>query len=648
MNARNPEVQTGGRPRFRRYQPGASVNGPARRDRTFFSTAFEQEWESGEEWSEAPQASLALLNRSLERGLFSGAAVRSIRRDVFPVSSNGTEFSFKANHQFHSIHAVSARYALSRGGVNNEVHGIDNFAERSARASSLTADHSFVAEWVAVPRPHLVHDARAQVASRSVELTPNSRGAMLEIPGVLTLGQAYSLDAERSENHYQFVDSLSIAAGHHQIGIGATVHSVTLQSRLANRFGGIYIFPTVEAFTAGRPDVFIQAFGDPRTRYSTLPAGVWMQDRWQPLPGLTIDAGLRWDRQALPAPVPGPARNWSPRLGLAWRPSAQAPWVLRAGAGLFYDRFPLAFLNDAIQKDGVHGFEQYAFGDAAARVFSMALGGTLPQPVDGAARSRYRAAADFPATYSRKITAGVERSLGAQTTVSIEWLSVRGFHLPRVRRVGDTLLEQSARSAYSGATITLHRRMSKELMYLFAYSAGRTWDDASDYDEHPRNPPDLRPEWARSRQHQAHRLVASGLYELQEESFPRWLQEPLDHVTIAPIVTAGTGRPIRALDSTDTLRTGAYPISARPFGLGRNPFDSPAAVSVDLRIMKGFPVLGRAMLLFAAESFNLLNHSNPLRVSPFYAAAGQRLSSYGTPVETLHARQIQFSLSLEY
>lgn len=41
FNARNPEVKIDQKPEFHRVQPGVSVNGPARKDRTFFSTAFE-------------------------------------------------------------------------------------------------------------------------------------------------------------------------------------------------------------------------------------------------------------------------------------------------------------------------------------------------------------------------------------------------------------------------------------------------------------------------------------------------------------------------------------------------------------------------------------------------------------------------------
>jgi hypothetical protein len=48
------------------------------------------------------------------------------------------------------------------------------------------------------------------------------------------------------------------------------------------------------------------------------------------------------------------------------------------------------------------------------------------------------------------------------------------------------------------------------------------------------------------------------------------------------------------------------------------------------------------------ETFNLTNHTNPLRVSPYYAAGSEKLTSYGAPVETQNPRQVQFMVQLEY
>jgi len=133
----------------------------------------------------------------------------------------------------------------------------------------------------------------------------------------------------------------------------------------------------------------------------------------------------------------------------------------------------------------------------------------------------------------------------------------------------------------------------------------------------------------------------------------QWMPEPireaLDKISFAPIFSTGSGRPINALDSTDALRTGAYPITARPFGLPRNPFFSPRTTTLDLRVMKTFPVHNnRAVLQIGFEAFNLANHTNAARVSQFYAAGGDRLGSYGHEIETLNARQVQFMIQFEF
>jgi len=645
LNARNPEAETSRRPRFRRRQPGVSLMGPLRRDRTFFAWALEHEQESSEEWSSAPEE---LSASPLAHGLYRG---------LFPAGAAETGFSFKADHQAGTQHSLSARYAFSRGRIRGDVQDTDNFAERSARGSSLTVDHSLVGGWIWVPTPHLVSDLRVQLARRSVELRPNARGPLMEIPGLLSFGQSYRLDGDRAEDHFELREALHLAAGPNQLSLGANLHAVRLDARLANRFAGVFIFPTLEDWRLARPDVYLRAFGDPRTHYGTLPLGAWIQERRQLGAGLTLEAGLRYDRQWLPGDFPESGGNLAPRLGVAWRPRGRGPYVVRAGLGWFYDRYPLAFLNEALQKNGQAAFEQYLVGEDAVRAFARTLAGSAAGPFPGAVHSVYRPAPRFPTTYAGKLVFGLERSLGPDTTVMLEYSLVRGRRLPRIRNVSGGLppmyqLEQTARSSYRGTSLAVQRRLSRELAFLIAYNQGRTLDDASDYDEQPQNPSDAAADWAHSRQHQPHRLAASALFELPAEELsrlPAGLRRALANVIVAPIVTAGRGRPINALQTTDAFRTGAYPISARPWGLARNPFFSPSTFSMDMRIMKGFWLKQRrAILQTGLEAFNLTNHGNPLRVSPYFATPNRRLDSYNRAVETLNARQIQFMIQIEY
>ncbi len=654
LNARKPEVEGSVKPRMRRYQPGTSLSGPIRRDRTFFSAAIEYEQESEQEWSETPEAAAEVINRMLLLPEFRGAPVRRVLHGLFDAGQRSTDVFAKLNHQVGQTDTLTARYAYSRGRVLDDVQGVENFQDRSASGSSLTTDHSLVGSWLRVISPTTVSELRFQVAQRDQQVRPNSYGSLLEIPGVVSFGQGFRLDSVRTEKHYELVESFNFSLGRHRMSAGASVHAVRLEARFRNRFGGIYIFPTLADFEAGRPDVFLQAFGDPATHLNTTPVGVWFQDRWEPKPGLTLEAGLRYDHQALPEGLAPAANNLAPRLGLAWKPSVSKPLVLRAGVGLFYDRYPLAFLNDAIQKNGVQGFEQYAAGEDAIRVFTLNAGGSLPLPLAGYPHSAYRTSSWFPSTYSRKLAFGLERGVGKDTTFSVEASDVRGLHLPRIRNpLGalppNYLLEQTGLSAFRGASVTLNRRYSKETTYLVTYNVGQAKDDASDFDEQPSDPLNIRRDWSRSRQYQLHRLAASGIFEFPDELLSERLKKALGGITLSPSFTVATGRPINALLTTDAYRTGAYPLTARPPGLGRNPYFSPATVSLDLRLMKTILLLHeRTRLQFGVEGFNVLNHSNAVKVSEFFASAGAPLNSYGKTIESGASRQVQLFIQYEF
>ncbi len=651
LNARNSEVETGGRPMVRKYQPGTSAGGPIKRDRTFFFFAFEQSWENGQEWSDAPRRNVDAINSALAGTAFSAASVRSLLPGIYASGETDTEFSIKGTHLLDPGNTLTARYAFSRGNVRHDVQSGDNFTDLSARGSSLIVDHSLVLGWSSTLSPTMINDLRVQWSQRTAELTPNAAGPMYEIPGIVTFGESDRLDQQRTEQHAEVVETFQWTAGKHLFSVGSSVHGVFLDSRLADRFHGIYIFPTLGDFFAGQPDVAIQAFGNPRTSISTVPVGFWFQDHWQLASGLSLEAGLRYDRQWLPSAIPETNRNAAPRLGVAWHPGGTSNWVFRAGAGLFYDRYPLGFLNEAIQQDGIHGFEQYLIGAQAIQAFRVSRGGSLVAPLAGVVPSVYRAAPGFLSTYSRKVTAGVERKLDRDTTLTAEYSNVRGIHLPRTRNAALTIppqydLEQTASSAYQGLALALNRRLTKELTYLISYNLSRTHDDASDYDEQPLNPQNLRQDWALSRQHQEHRITASGLVDLPVEdlkSAPDWLREGFDGITLAPLFTWGSGRPLNPLLTTDAYQTGAYPISARPPGFGRNSLFTPRTVSVDLRLMKTIPVQqNRARVQFGLEAFNLMNHTNRLRVSPYFT------NTLGALVEAQNPRQVQIMFQFEY
>jgi hypothetical protein len=301
--------------------------------------------------------------------------------------------------------------------------------------------------------------------------------------------------------------------------------------------------------------------------------------------------------------------------------------------------------------------------------------------------------------YSQQASAGAEYLLAKNLTLRADHLFVHGVKLPRTLNVnllppvvltaanssslgvpnptpqqigrevfspgrldtqfGDIYqLQNSASSTYNGVSFTLNRRMSDELAFSASYTLSKTFDDASDFDEQPQSPFDLRAENAVSRQHQQQRFVFNALWELpigdeeerggMSEQNTGWLTQAFSHIEVAPILTLGSGRPVNPLTGLDSNQSHAFPISARPLGLGRNSLKTPVLATMDFRVLKYFPFGGAKRLDVVAEFFNLFNGANVSQINAVFGSGLAPIPGFREPVAGTGARQIQFSLDLEF
>ena len=703
FNAREPfsDAPPASRLRFRRVQPGVALGGPIKRDKLFFYVAAEQEHLSAEDESEIDRSARTRVNSLLATGFAPRLAVRSLTGGRFRIGTDETEAAAKITYVASQRHTLNFRFAFTNLRERDDAFNTDVLSDRSARGSAYTKDYQFTGSAISVLSSRLINDFRFQASSRrAVTRAVDTLGPVVEIAGVARFGRPYDADSTRRETRYQVVDNLSLSHSKSELKGGVTINHVALNSEFRDGFGALYIFRTLDDFAAGRPAIWRQAFGSPSTQFGVTSFGAFLQNQWRATPQLTLNLGGRYDVEHLPSPFRTDKNNFSPRLGLAWSPSKE--WVVRAGVGLYYDRLPLAFLNRAVQKNGVQSFEQVATDGNAAAIFALTSGGRALTPFTGIAPSIFRADPKFVAPYSFQANAGVERLLSKDVTVRADYLFTRGVHLPRTRNVNllppvvltdlnapslgfltptsrptpqqlgrlvfgpgridprfDAIyqLEDSATSTYNGLTLALNKRMSNEVELLASYTLSKTTDDASDFDDQPQNPFDLRSERALSRQDVRHRFVVNGLFDLpfgdEEEKGAGserdiLIGKILGHVEIAPIVTFSSGRPVNALTGADEEHSRAFPLASRPSGFARNALRAPGFINFDLRVLKYFPMGDRRKLDLVVEAFNLFNHPNVLSLNSFFGSGVTPLSSFRAPTSFAAPRQLRFSIDFEF
>jgi carboxypeptidase family protein/TonB-dependent receptor-like protein len=698
LNARDPFEHEPGKPSFRRYRAGFALGGPLVKDRTFYYVAVEQEHNRGQNSSDIDPAFASAINSFLATNAFPGLATRQITTNFFPISRAETETAGKLDHQLTKSTSLMLRYSFTNNREAGDAFNNSGLTDLSARGSSFIADNALSGSLTTVYGSDAVGDLRFQAATRHAVLRPTqSSGPEINIAGIVDFGRPYAGLSQRRENHYQGGYTYTRTAGKHVWKAGGVVTRVSLRASAADGFGGIYLFNTLQDFLAGQPSQFRQAFGNPSVDLPVTSFGGFIQDHYSIAPRVTLDLGVRYDFERLPGGFNRAPHNFSPRIGLAWSPSSR--WVLRAGYGIFYDRYILADLAQAVEMNGSQGFLQVADGGAATNLFSAAQGGSQALPSPGIAPSIFRADPSMATPYSQQASVGAEHELAKNLSVRADFLFVRGVHLARTlntnllppviltagnaaslgvanptpQQIGRPVfplgrlntqlddiyqLSNTATSTYRGLSFTLNRKMNDELAFSASYTLSRTRDDASDFNEQPQNPFLLAQENSLSLQNQLQRFVFNALWELpigddedkpanQQES-AGWLTRTFRHIEVAPIFTAGSGQPANPLTGLDSNQAHAFPLSSRPLNLGRNSLQNPGLVNMDFRVLKYFPFGESRHLDVVAEFFNLFNHPNVLQINPVFGSNLTPIAGYGAPIQGLGARQVQFSLDFEF
>ena len=698
LDARDPFETDPAKPYYRRFRAGFALGGPIVKDKTFYYVAAEQEHSRGQIGSDIDPSVAAALNSFLATGAFPALPVRGILAGFWPTSRAETEAAGKLDHQLTKNTALMLRYAFTNAKEAGDAFNAGGLMDASMAGSSVTSDNALSGALTTADSLS-TSDWRFQLATRRLALnTAQQTGPEIDIAGLLSFGDPYNGNSSRRENHYQTQYAYSRARGRHLWKAGATFNRVRLRAGLPDGFGGAYLFGSPADLFAGQASQFRQAFGAPDVNFPVTALGGFVQDHWSVSPHLAIDLGVRYDFELLPAAFNQDTDNVSPRIGLAWSPSSR--WVFRAGYGVFFDRYILANLARAVENNGVQAFEQVVDAVVAPAIFAANSGGSAPAAIPGVAGSIFRADPRMATPYSRQASAGVEYLLGANLTLSANYLFVRGLDLPRtvnvnlappvtltagnaaslgisapsLQQLGRQVfpaqrldprfidiyqLQDSAGSTYNGLSLTFARKMNEDLEFSASYTLSKTIDDASDFNEQPQNPYDLAAEQSRSLQDQPQRFVFNALWDLpigeEEEnagaksaSHPGWLTRAFSHIELAPIFSAGSGRPVDPLTGLDSNLTHAFPLSSRPLGFGRNSLRTPATAALDLRVLKYFPFGPSRHLDVVVESFNLLNRANVAQINPVFGSGALPLAGFGQSIEGLGARQIQFSLDYEF
>ena len=189
------------------------------------------------------------------------------------------------------------------------------------------------------------------------------------------------------------------------------------------------------------PSQFTLSSGIPYQAVRQFDLGAFAQDDWRIRPNFTLNAGVRYETQN----NIHDHLDLAPRLGFAWAPGAKgktaSKTVIRAGYGLFFDRFSQGSVLQALRFNGVtqtnYLINANTTGAAAALAYYPGLPPVSLLQVQN--QAIYTLDHSLRAPYMGQLAIGVDRQLPGRTQVSINYVNTRGIHTLRERDINAPL-----------------------------------------------------------------------------------------------------------------------------------------------------------------------------------------------------------------
>jgi Carboxypeptidase regulatory-like domain/TonB dependent receptor-like, beta-barrel len=420
FNSLNPFLQAGTFvPNYYRNMLMGSIGGPINKKASFFFNFHRGDFND-----------VSIVNATLPCADFLTSGTCSAydpRRDTaaVPRPHMHSELSPRIDYQLSPNNTLTARYEYETSSNTNG--GVGQFNLPSQAYNSTGYEHNFRITDTQVINSTTINETRLQFVREHNEQNALFQSPQIAVGDMFTSGGNASGNSRDDQNRFEFQNYTSKMHGKHFTRFGGRVRVRTNDNYALQNPYGSFVYQSGDSFVAGTPMQFTITQGNPWASVSQTDAGLYAEDDWRVKPNLTVSYGLRFETQNN---VPNRA-NLAPRLGVAWGlgGGAAPKTVLRAGFGMFYDRFSS---DNVLQIDRTNGLDPQIKYSVESPGFTTVPSdpATLAALLTGsnAPRIVYSLGSRFKVPYTMQVALTLERQVSKDVKMSASYIASRGLH----------------------------------------------------------------------------------------------------------------------------------------------------------------------------------------------------------------------------
>ncbi len=359
-----------------------------------------------------------------------------------PIPQTRTVLSPRMDFQLTPTNTLSVRYQYWQNDQDNQ--GVGQFSLPTQAYNVAHTEQTLQFSDTQLFGTKVVNETRFEYLRDRNNLAPESTETTLNVQGAFVgggYGQQFNLD---KQDYYELQNYTSWLLGKHLLKFGGRLRALRDSNYADANFNGTYTFNSLEEYqiteqgiAAGWTPARIRAagggaaqlavtYGTPSTVVTYYDVGLYAGDDWRWKPNFTISYGLRFETQT----DINDSGDVAPRIAFAWglggRNNPTPKTVLRAGWGMFYERFDEQYVLQADRLNGTNQLQyivnQPNFYPIVPPQGSPLLDTAISFP------TKYQLAPDLRAAYIMQTAVSVERQLTKNANIAISYLNSKGVH----------------------------------------------------------------------------------------------------------------------------------------------------------------------------------------------------------------------------
>ena len=516
--------------------------------------------------------------QTLAAAPFTGSFLSNLRR---------TGITPRIDYQIGTNNTLTLRYSYNRDDVRNAGVGSLNLVSRGYHSDSPS--HTINVTETAVLGASIVNETRFQYYRPTSISQANTAGYAIQVLGAFNGGGNPVGHSTSTQNSYEFQNYTSVLRGAHAWRFGVRLRDASETNVSPQNFAGTFTFSgglapqldannkpvldgsgqqvlgdisSIESYRRtllfeqlGFPAAQIRQLGGGATQFSInagnplisagqFDLGVYVGDDWKVRPNLTLSLGLRYETQTNIHDW----RDFAPRIGVAWAPGggsakSRPKSVVRAGFGIFYDRFGLGNTLTAERYNGTVQ-QQYIIANPDSFPAVPAVG-SLAGPA--APSTIQQISSTLRAPYLMQSAVGFERQLPLSTTIAITYANSHGLHQLRSEDINAPLsgsggfplgkpgqvflMESAGLYNQNQLIVTVNSKVNQNFSLTGSYMYNHAMSNADGLGTFPANPYSMAGEYGPAATDMHHRVSFGGTIT------PKW------GIRFNPMLTANTGPP---------------------------------------------------------------------------------------------------------